>query len=53
MALFTGKGDEGTAKAFDCKRRLSKGSELFKALGTIDDQNSELVGENTLAYYTL
>jgi cob(I)alamin adenosyltransferase len=44
MALFTGKGDGGTTKAFDSPSgvRISKASELPEALGTLDELNSFL-----------
>lgn len=44
MALFTGKGDKGTTKLFDTPKgeRVSKSSEIFEALGTVDELNSFL-----------
>lgn len=44
MALFTGKGDEGTSKIFSTPngQRISKASEVFEALGTVDELNSFL-----------
>ena len=42
MALFTGKGDGGTTKAFDSKDRISKASPLPEALGTLDELNAFL-----------
>lgn len=42
MALYTGKGDKGTTKLFDSKsgERVSKGSLIFEALGTVDELNT-------------
>ena len=42
MALFTGKGDGGTTKAFDSAPgvRISKASPLPEALGTLDELNA-------------
>ncbi len=40
--LYTGKGDDGTTKAFDSKERIPKSSELPEALGTLDELNSFL-----------
>ncbi|PIR83117.1 ATP:cob(I)alamin adenosyltransferase [Candidatus Kaiserbacteria bacterium CG10_big_fil_rev_8_21_14_0_10_56_12] len=43
MALFTGKGDGGTTKAFGCdQQRISKASELPEALGALDELNAFL-----------
>jgi len=44
MALFTGKGDKGTTKLFDSKQgeRVSKTSDIFEALGTLDELNAVL-----------
>jgi cob(I)alamin adenosyltransferase len=43
MALFTGKGDGGTTKTFDCdQQRISKSSELPEALGSLDELNAFL-----------
>ncbi len=44
MALFTGKGDGGTTKAFDSAPgvRISKASPLPEALGTLDELNAFL-----------
>ncbi len=42
MALFTGKGDDGTTKAFDCDQRMSKSSAVAEALGALDEANSYL-----------
>jgi len=41
MALFTGKGDRGTTKLFDCPPgvRVSKSSPIFEALGMLDELN--------------
>src|SRR3989338_2942988 len=45
MALFTGKGDEGTTKLFDSEpgQRASKASPIFECLGMLDELNT-LVG---------
>jgi cob(I)alamin adenosyltransferase len=40
MGLYTGKGDDGTTRAFDSHERMSKGSALSEALGTLDEVNS-------------
>lgn len=42
MALFTGKGDDGTTKTLGAKDRISKGSPIAEALGTLDEVNSFL-----------
>lgn len=43
MALFTGKGDDGTTKTFDNDQgRISKSSALPEALGSCDEINSFL-----------
>lgn len=42
MALFTGKGDNGTTKTFGCSQRISKSSAVSEALGTLDEVNSFL-----------
>ncbi|HET9641391.1 MAG TPA: cob(I)yrinic acid a,c-diamide adenosyltransferase [Candidatus Paceibacterota bacterium] len=43
MALFTGKGDQGTTTAFGCdQKRISKSSELPEALGALDELNAFL-----------
>lgn len=42
MALFTGKGDNGTTKTFGCDQRISKSSSVAEALGTLDEVNSFL-----------
>ncbi len=43
MALFTGKGDQGTTTAFGCnQQRISKSSELPEALGALDELNAFL-----------
>ena len=42
MALFTGKGDNGTTYKFDSKDRFSKASAIVEALGTVDELNSYL-----------
>ncbi len=42
MALFTGKGDDGTTKVFDCDQRISKNSAMAEALGALDEVNSFL-----------
>lgn len=45
MALFTGKGDQGTTKLFDSGpgQRASKTSPIFECLGMLDELNT-LVG---------
>ena len=42
MALYSGKGDGGTTKLFDCPPgvRVSKSSPIFEALGILDELNS-------------
>ncbi len=42
--LYTGKGDKGTTKLFNCSQgmRLSKSEIVFEALGTLDELNSSL-----------
>src|SRR3989338_2398085 len=42
MALFTGKGDSGTAKLFDTPKgqRISKSSAIFECLGQLDELNT-------------
>lgn len=42
MALFTGKGDNGTTKIFGCNQRISKSSAIAEALGSMDEINSFL-----------
>jgi len=44
MALYTGKGDKGTTKLFDSGKgeRVSKTSDIFEALGTLDELNTTL-----------
>jgi cob(I)alamin adenosyltransferase len=43
MALYTGKGDDGTTQTFDAnKGRISKSSPLPEALGSCDEVNSFL-----------
>lgn len=42
MALFTGKGDNGTTKTFGCDQRISKSSAIAEALGSLDEINSFL-----------
>lgn len=42
MALFTGKGDNGTMKTFGCDQRMSKSSAIAEALGALDEVNSFL-----------
>jgi cob(I)alamin adenosyltransferase len=42
MALFTGKGDDGTTKTFACNQRMAKSSKTAEALGSIDEANSFL-----------
>jgi cob(I)alamin adenosyltransferase len=40
--LYTRKGDSGTTKTFGCTQRVSKGSRVAEALGTLDECNSFL-----------
>jgi cob(I)alamin adenosyltransferase len=42
--LYTGKGDNGTTKLFDCPPgvRIRKSAKIFNALGTLDELNSQL-----------
>ncbi len=42
MALFTGKGDQGTTKLFDSPQgvRVSKSSPIFECLGQLDELNT-------------
>src|SRR3989344_6492184 len=42
--LYTGKGDNGTTKLFDCPqgKRVSKSEFVFEVLGTLDELNSSL-----------
>ena len=49
--LYTGKGDNGTTKLFDCPQgtRISKSAFVFEALGTIDELNSSLGYAKTLS----
>jgi cob(I)alamin adenosyltransferase len=42
MALFTGKGDNGTTKTYGCDQRISKSSAIAEALGSMDEINSFL-----------
>jgi len=42
MALFTGKGDDGTTYFFGSKARFAKDTPLVEALGTLDELNSLL-----------
>jgi cob(I)alamin adenosyltransferase len=44
MALYTGKGDKGTTKLFDSAKgeRVSKTSDIFEALGTLDELTTVL-----------
>jgi cob(I)alamin adenosyltransferase len=42
MALYTGKGDNGTTKIFGCNQRISKSSAIAEALGSMDEINSFL-----------
>lgn len=42
MALFTGKGDDGTTYAYGCNQRFSKSSAIAEALGSLDEINSYL-----------
>lgn len=45
--LYTGRGDDGTTKAFDSKCRFSKNTALAEALGTLDELNSLLAISKT------
>lgn len=49
--LYTGKGDNGTTKLFDCPqgKRISKSALIFEALGTLDELNSSLGYAKTLS----
>jgi len=38
--LYTGKGDKGKTKIFDCDQSFSKSSVIAEALGTLDEVNS-------------
>lgn len=40
--LFTGKGDGGTTKTLSSDKRVSKGSAIAEALGSLDEVNSFL-----------
>lgn len=40
--LFTGKGDSGTTKLFNCDQRLLKNAPAIEALGALDELNSWL-----------
>lgn len=42
--LYTGKGDKGTTKLFDCPqgKRVSKSDFVFEVLGTLDELNSSI-----------
>ena len=42
--LYTGKGDNGTTKLFDCPQgvRLSKSDFIFEALGNLDELNCNI-----------
>lgn len=40
--LYTGKGDDGKTKKFDCDQRFSKSSAIAEALGSLDELNSFL-----------
>lgn len=42
MALYTGKGDDGTTKTYGCDQRISKSSAVAEALGSMDEINSFL-----------
>ena len=42
MALYTGKGDDGTTKTYGCDQRMSKSSAVAEALGSLDEINSFL-----------
>ena len=49
--LYTGKGDSGTTKLFDCPQgeRVSKAEFIFEVLGTLDELNSSLGFAKTLS----
>lgn len=51
MALFTGRGDDGTTTTFRKNHEMSKGSRLAEALGTIDEINSLLGVSKTKAQH--
>ena len=40
--LYTRKGDKGTTKTYGCDQRISKGSAVAEALGSLDEVNSFL-----------
>lgn len=40
--LYTRKGDNGTSRLLNTKRRFSKNSSIYEALGTLDELNSLL-----------
>jgi len=42
MSLFTGNGDGGATKTFDCDQQMSKSSIVAEALGSLDEINSFL-----------
>ncbi len=42
MALYTGKGDDGTTTTYGCDQRLSKSSAIAEALGVMDEANTYL-----------
>lgn len=42
MALFTGKGDDGTTNTYGCNQKMSKSSAIAEALGSMDEINSFL-----------
>lgn len=42
MALFTGRGDDGTTYKFNSDKRFSKSSAIAEALGDLDELNSFL-----------
>ncbi len=42
MALYTGRGDDGTTTTFSCDQRMSKSSKIAEALGVMDEANSYL-----------
>jgi cob(I)alamin adenosyltransferase len=54
IMLYTGKGDNGTTKLFDCKQgeRVNKSDFVFDVLGSLDELNSSLGFSKALSYKT-